>query len=141
MEYFEIKSNSDSVRIEILNRLKYNKPDFFTDKNTLNAKITVKGGVFHGEYLAYIMTTDFAYLKDNLAELYLNLSGETSFCPIDEQIVIKIKGDGIGHFHCDCEAQAGIGNVLQFELEFDQTIIPILITQLESIIHAYPVVR
>ena len=140
--YFEISDSGNYVRIEPINRIHYNS-QHISDENWINTKIVVKAGVFNGEYLSYIMTSDFEHFKHELKNLYNNLSGTALFCPLEEQLKLSIKGDGIGHFNVDCKAQdqAGVGNLLLFDLNFDQTMIPTLISQLEIITEAFPIIQ
>ena len=48
--------------------------------------------------------------------------------------------DGLGHFTMKCVARnpAGIGSTLRFELFFDQTEIPAVLRQLESVVARFP---
>ena len=87
------------------------------------------------------MTTDFERFKQELSKLYDNMDGTACFDTIEEQVLIKIKGDGFGCFNADCSLLdfAGSGNKLYFEISFDQTIIPDMVTQLENITKSYPV--
>ncbi len=55
---------------------------------------------------------------------------------------IDVEGDGKGHFHATCEAmdRAGTGNRLRFAVDFDQTELPAMIRDLDSICDALPVI-
>lgn len=59
---------------------------------------------------------------------------------MENQVDIKIKGDGIGHLNAECEVMdfAGMGNKLIFEINFDQTHIPKLLNELGKIISKFP---
>jgi len=53
---------------------------------------------------------------------------------------LNIQGDGRGHFLAKCEArdQPGIGNTPRFELTFDQTELPPVLTALDEVLSGVP---
>jgi hypothetical protein len=117
--------------------------DIDWDKNFISTRIYIKIGGFQGEYLAEIMTFDFYKLKKDLERLYNNLNGHGYFDCLDRYLTIKIAGDGLGHFKCECEAIDRPGfeeSVLKFVLSFDQTQINGLIKQLNTILEEYPII-
>ena len=89
----------------------------------------------------YILVSDFEKFKHEISNLYNKLDGSANFDTLESQISIKIKGDGVGHFEADCFVMdfAGTGNKLDFEINFDQTIITELISQLDNITKVFPV--
>ena len=103
--------------------------------------ISVKAGPFSGKFKANLMTTDFEMFKNGIIELYNKLDGVATFYTLESQVDIKIMGDGIGHLTAQCEVidNVGVGNKLEFEIDFDQTQIPELINQLEKITKEFPV--
>ena len=89
------------------------------------------------------MTIDIEKFKQELKRIYKDLSGVTMFYCLDEDIEIKIKGDGIGHFTAHCLARDSTtpeGSRLSFNLFFDQSYIPNFINQLDAITKAFPIV-
>lgn len=138
--YFELKDRGDFIRIE-LNSLNYPTAEHDWDRNWIKSKVIVKAGAFSGQFECDLMTTDFEKFKQDLSQLYEKLDGRASFDTREGQVTIKIKGDGIGHLNADCSLmdKAGIGNTLEFEINFDQTIIPEMVRQLENITRTYPV--
>lgn len=138
--YFELKDSGDFIRIDLQN-LNYPTAELDWDRNWIKSKVTVKAGGFSGRFSCDLMTTDFERFKRGLTLLYDKLDGTASFDTIEGQVEIKIKGDGIGHFEANCFVmdQAGIGNKLDFEINFDQTIIPEMIRQLNDITTTYPI--
>jgi hypothetical protein len=122
--------------IEII-PVKYSHPDsdHYYDKNWLDIHINIKSGVFNGRYSANFQTSDFVLLHEQLEQLYQDLGHEFTFTTLEDQLKIKFKGDGIGHFTLDCTARehAGMGSTLNFELFIDQTDLPQLLSQLKSI--------
>lgn len=138
--YFELKDSGDYVKIE-LTGFAHPEADLDWDRNWINSKVTVKAGGFTGLIDCYLMTTDFERFKHELAQLYNKLNGTAAFDTIEGQVSIKIKGDGIGHLEAQCIVMdnAGIGNKLEFEINFDQTFIPEMIRQLDTITKAFPI--
>ena len=138
--YFGLKDGGDFVRIEPLQAVKYDS-DLNWDRNWINTKVFVKAGAFNGEYVADFMTTDFELFKRAIKELNNNFTGEAKFEPLERQLILQIKGDGLGHFKVNgiTEDQPGYGNKLSFCLSFDQTILTSLIDKLDNITKAFPI--
>ena len=138
--YFEISENGNLIRIDILG-LNYPNAEDDWDRNWLKSIISAKAGAFSGNFKADLMTTDFETFKNELTNLYDKLKGIATFNTLESQVDIKITGDGIGHLKAKCEVMdyAGIGNKLEFEIDFDQTQIPKIVNQLENIITKFPV--
>jgi hypothetical protein len=139
-KYFELKDSGDFIRIDLL-KLTYPDAKLDWDNNWIKSNVRVKAGAFTGQFDIELMTTDFEKFKQELSRLYDKLDGTALFDTLEGQVVIKIKGDGIGHFEADCSVMdyAGTGNKLEFELNFDQTIIPELVRQLDTICKHYPI--
>jgi hypothetical protein len=138
--YFELKDSGDFIKIKLVS-FAYPDADLDWDRNWINSKVTIKAGGFSGQFDCNFMTTDFERFRIEFAQLYTKLSGTASFDTIEGQVSIKIKGDGIGHFEADCLAMdyAGTGNTLEFEMVFDQTIIPEIVRQLDNITKTFPI--
>ena len=137
--HLEISGNGNFLRIE---PLKWSHPnaEMDWDKNWITVTLYVKAGAFHGEFGADFMTIDFINFRNELIKLYDNLNGIARFHTLEEQIGIQITGDGFGHLTAECFAMdySGIGNKLQFEIDFDQSYIPIILKQLEVITSKFP---
>jgi hypothetical protein len=138
--YFEITDGPDIIKIEPLHWTHPNSDNDW-DKNWIRSKITVKGGAFRGQFGCDLMTTDFELFKRELKKTYDFLKGKAEFKTLEEQIQIKIEGDGLGHFTVDCEVMddAGTGNKLNISMAFDQTQIPDLVRHLDKIIKQFPI--
>jgi hypothetical protein len=137
--FFEISESGNFIRIDLIG---FNHPnaELDWDKNWLKGLVKVKAGGFSGEFKADFMTVDFLSFKNELKKLYDKLNGVATFYTLESQVEIKIVGDGIGHLNAECEVMdnAGTGNKLEFEINFDQTHIPKIITQLEKITNRFP---
>ncbi len=138
---FCLENKKNSLIISVL---KYSIPDADSnwDKNWLEGEISVDVGGFKGYCKAEFMTRDFDNFKNQLERLYKKLKGTANFNTIDDQIGIRMVGDGLGHItsHCLIMDQVGIGNTLECEIKLDQTMIPIILNQLESILYRFPIV-
>lgn len=132
--YFEIKGGSDFVRIEVIKQ-NFPNAELDWDKNSINCWISTKTGLFTGKFSADLMTTNFEIFKKELEILYEKLDRTATFEGYEDQVTIRIEGDGIGHLNTRywLKDYVGIGNELKGELNFDQTEIPKLIEQLRKI--------
>lgn len=137
--FFEISENGSFIRIDLID---YNYPyaDLDWDKNWISGIVKVKAGAFSGEFKTDFMTVDFVSFKNEMEKLYDKLNGIATFYTLENQVEIKIIGDGIGHLKAECKVMdyASIGNKLKFEIDFDQTYIPKLLNQLEKITRRFP---
>ncbi len=138
--YLLFTDAGDMVRIEPIG-LTHPNAELDWDRNWIKANVTVKGGVFSGQFVAEFMTTDFEYFKQQLKKLDNDFTASVLFEPVEQQLVLKIKGDGFGHFELDCEAtpEPHLGTTLSFSLSFDQTQIRDYIHQLDRITKAFPI--
>jgi hypothetical protein len=130
----------DIIRIKPL-FLTFPKAKLDIDRNWIKTQVTVKGGVFSGQFDAEFMTADFEIFKRQLKKLENDFNATAKFEPWEQQLVLKIKGDGLGHFEVDCEAtpEPHLGQTLTFSISFDQTEIKELVRQLDKITKAFPI--
>lgn len=137
--YFEISESENLIRIELV-ELNHPTAELDWDRNWISGLVTVKAGVFHGQFKANFMKVDFTNFKDELITLYDKLNGYATFQPLEDQVSINIVGDGVGHLNAQCIVmdEVGHGNKLEFEIDFDQTYIPKILHQLEKIILLFP---
>jgi hypothetical protein len=138
--YFEITDAGDIIRLEPIN-LSYPNADLDWDRSWLKTKVTVQGRVFSGQFVAEFMTVDFEKFRRELKALDKDFNGNATFKPIEEQLVLSIKGDGLGHFEVDCEAtpEHHLGQTLTFSMSFDQTQLKDYVRQLDRITKAFPI--
>ena len=138
--YFEILDGGDLVRLEPI-QLCDDISQLDWDKNWVRTKVTVKGGVFSGQFTADFMTTDFELFKQDLRNLDKDFKGTAKLEPLEGQLLLNISGDGLGHFEVKCKAtdQTGYGGKLSFTLSFDQTELSRLINELDNITRAFPI--
>jgi hypothetical protein len=133
---------SERERIEI-DVLDYERKPVgeYSDDNWLNVKIRVYAGGFRGKASAAIITSELEKFLSELKPLYEKLVGEAKFTTLEEQLGLRLSGDGKGHIELRGEVadQAGIGNRLFFNLRFDQTQLKQSISDLELIVETFPV--
>jgi len=137
---FEIFDGGDLIRLEPI-QTKDDTSQLDWDRNWVRTKVTVKGGVFSGHYVADFMTTDFELLKRDFKNLDKNFKGTAKLEPLEGQLILNIIGDGLGHFNVKCTAidQPNYGGTLSFNLSFDQTELARLINELDRITKAFPI--
>ncbi len=138
LDFFEISGNGNSIKIELLG-LNNPNAELGYDANWIGGNVSVKAGAFFGKFKADFITSDFPSFKNQLEKLYENLNGFAEFYTLENQVEIKIKGDGIGHLNAVCEVVdfPGDGNELKFHIEFDQTHLLLIIKQLAQIENKY----
>lgn len=131
---------SEHIAIAVTRREFPESADYW-DGNWVYATVRIRVGAFRGEYEAQLRTDELAQLRSGLVRLHAELSGNASLESMEEWLRITIEGDGRGHFIARCEArdQPGIGNMLRFELRFDQTELPPVLASLDAVLAAFPV--
>jgi hypothetical protein len=136
--YFELKSNGDVLRVDLIG-LSHPNSQLDWDRRWVKSLVTLKVGGFSGEFKCDLRIDDFESFKDELLILYDKLDGTALFETLEGQLTINIKGDGIGHLEAKCSAMdfVGTGNKLDFEISFDQTIIPRMVRQLENVANIF----
>lgn len=134
---FEISEGDNLIKINLLESQNLNI-DFDINYFWIQVIVTVKAGAFSGRFKADINTVDFINFEKELEQLYSKLNGIATFNTLEEQISIKVIGDGFGHMNAECSVMdsAGMGNTLKFEINFDQTHIPKILNQLRKIIQS-----
>jgi hypothetical protein len=106
----------------------------------LPSRIAVCAGAFHGEFPGDLDVWAFSRFADQVRELHKTLKGTAVFSTYEGQLELALVGDGLGHISVNGEAMdfAGTGNKLVFRLGIDQTQLPALLKDLESIVAEYP---
>lgn len=137
---FEIFDAGDLIRLEPI-QVYDDTSQLDWDRNWVRTKVTVKGGAFSGQYTADFISTDFELFKRDMKNLDKDFKGTAKLEPLEGQLVLNIKGDGLGHFEVKCTAtdQPGYGGTLTFTLSFDQTELGRLINELDKITKAFPI--
>jgi hypothetical protein len=113
----------------------------YWDDNWLTVDIHVCAGGFRGNASATIITSELSKFLTELRPLYESLSGSAQFETMEEQLSLKLVGDGKGHVELRGEVadQPGIGNRLHFTLQFDQSQLGEAIRELERVTSKFPI--
>ncbi|MES1184622.1 MAG: hypothetical protein ABUL60_12485 [Myxococcales bacterium] len=130
----------EQLSIHVTRRESPEASDYW-DGNWVCATIRIRAGAFRGEYEALLRANELASFRDQLGMLHDAINGSATFETMEHWLRVDIQGDGRGHFLAKCEArdQPGIGNTLRFELTFDQTELPPVLTALDEVVRAFPV--
>ena len=133
---------SENERIEI-NVLNYERAPVgeYWDDNWLNVEISICAGGFRGKASATIITSELEKFLSELKALHEKLNGTATFTTLEEQLSLRLNGDGKGHIELRGEVadQAGIGNRLNFTLQFDQSQLGTSVRELEKVTAQFPV--
>lgn len=115
----------------------------YYDDNWVAVEVSVSAGAFSGQFNAAFLTKDFVQFHAALQSLYETLKGEAVFSTLEEQLSLKVVGNGRGHIEVEGVAldQAGVGNELRFRFELDQTYLLETIRGLNEVITAFPIRR
>lgn len=113
----------------------------YWDDNWLNVDIRVQAGGFKGSVAATFITSELEKFSSELRALFETLSGTAVFTTLENQLNLRLTGDGKGHIDMVGEVadQPGIGNRLHFALKFDQTQLGTSIRELANVITAFPI--
>ncbi|MDB5156964.1 MAG: hypothetical protein JWR50_1671 [Mucilaginibacter sp.] len=132
--YFEISESGNKVRVDVI---EFIKPGNFW----LRSKVTVKAGVFSGEYFVDFEASFFESFKEKVSDLYDNFLGGAMFYDEENHLEIRIYGNGRGKFEVDVKASDNPynGGYLSFKMNIDQTYIMPLVKSLNHITKAFPV--
>jgi hypothetical protein len=110
------------------------------DLQWLVANVAIRTGGFTGGFSTSFLALDVSRFLGELRQLHATLQGRAQFTTWEKQIEITLEGNGRGQIAVTGDAmdQAGTGNRLRFDIGTDQTYLPKLIAQLESICTTYP---
>jgi len=132
---------SERERVEI-DVLRYERAPIgeYYDDNWLTVEIRVQAGGFHGKAKAAIIADDLVRFATELRPLFETLSGSAKFASMEDQLNLRLVGDGKGHIelHGEIADRAGIGNRLHFSLQFDQSQLGASIRELERVTTQFP---
>lgn len=114
----------------------------YWDGNWLDTRVAVRAGAFRGEFVATLRTEEFAAFASDLRTASHELRGAVAFRSLEEWVVLEVHGDGRGHFTgvCRVRDRAGDGNLLECEIQFDQTEIPMMLGQLAAVAETFPTI-
>lgn len=133
-------SERERVTVEVTRYERAPTGDYHDD-NWLSVTVTVSAGAFEGTFPASFLTEEFVAFHNALRTLYDTLCGEAKFETLEEQLFLRLSGNGRGQIDLKGYAvdRAGNGNRLEFEMHLDQTHLDGALRGLESIIETFPV--
>jgi hypothetical protein len=110
------------------------------DYDWMTVAIRVQAGGFQGDISAAILSDDLVRFASQLRPLYQTLSGTAEFSTMEDQLRLRLVGDGNGHIALQGEVadRPGDGNRFYFHLEFDQSQLGASIRELEKITSQIP---
>jgi hypothetical protein len=113
----------------------------YHDDNWLTVAVQINAGAFSGKFDAAFLTNDFVSFLAQLRGLYDSLKGEANFSTLEEQLSVRVTGNGHGSIVVEGEAidQPGIGNKLVFKLAMDQTNLLPALSELDEIVSRFPI--
>jgi hypothetical protein len=134
------QSQHERIEIEVL-RYERSPVGEYYDDNWLIVQVRVWAGEFRGKVDCTFITEEFVAFLTQLRLLYQRLLGTAKFTTLEEQLYLRLTGDGKGHIELSGEIadQPGIGNRLHFTLHFDQTQLGVSIHELERVTSTFPV--
>lgn len=110
----------------------------FKDEYTqwFKTKVCVQVESFRGSFQSVLDQQALLHFQKGLQLLYQNLQGSAELAPIEEQITLKLLGNGRGGITVSGAAwsKPRYGNHLEFSFEMDQTFLPSVLAQLDAII-------
>lgn len=135
------KGTSAHLRIEVLRRTHPAATDYW-DGNWVSAHVVVRAGGFDGRADGDLRTEELLAFREQLARLHATLEGEAVFATMEEWLSVRLVGDGRGHVEAKAVLRdaPGIGNRLDFTLALDQGELPAVLSALERVCAAYPVI-
>lgn len=133
-------SETEKVAVTVRNYERAATGDYHDD-NWLSVRVEVSAGAFSGKFDAAFLTVDFVGFREQLGALYDSLKGEANFATLEEQLSIRVVGNGRGGLTVTGEAldQPGIGNKLAFAFAFDQTSLAPVLRELDEITSSFPI--
>jgi hypothetical protein len=141
MKFLFGQSEYERVEVDVFQYERERNGAFYEDDNWIKVQIFVIAGVFQGRVSAVFLTEELFAFASKLRPLYETLEGTAEFKTIEDQLYLKLKGDGKGHISLEGAVidRPGIGNVLSFKLEFDQSELANSIRELEKVLTAFPI--
>jgi hypothetical protein len=134
------QSEHERIEVEVV---RYERPAAgeYYDDNWLTTQIRVRAGGFRGQVDAAVLTGELGAFLTALRPLYETLRGSAEFSTMEQQLRLRLTGDGKGHIELNGEVldHPGIGNRLHFTLQLDQSQLGASIHELEKVTAEFPV--
>ena len=134
------QSEHERIEIEVLRYERAAAGEYYDD-NWVTSQIRVRAGGFRGQIDAAVLTGELSAFLAGLRPLHETLRGTAEFSTLEQQLHLRLIGDGKGHIELTGEIadQPGIGNRLHFTLQIDQSQLGASIHELERVTTEFPV--
>jgi hypothetical protein len=134
------QTQHERIEIEVF-RYERSPVGEYYDDNWLIVQVRVWVGGFRGKVDCTFITEELVAFLTQLRLLYQSLLGTAKFTTLEEQLYLRLTGDGKGHIELSGEIadQPDIGNRLHFTLHFDQTQLGVSIHELERVTSTFTV--
>lgn len=130
------QSEKERIEVDVVGYERTPVGEYFDD-NWLTIEIRVQAGDFSGKVKAAILTGELVKFSSELRVLFGTLKGAAEFTTLEEQLGLRLTGDGKGHIELCGELEAG--HRLIFTLHFDQSQLGLSIRELEEVLSQFPV--
>lgn len=131
---------AEYVAVEVAGRTIPSATDFW-DGNWLTTAVEVRTGGFRGDFRANFRVEELSRFAEAIRALLERRSSTAHFETLEGQLDLTFTQDHAGRISVAGVAmdRPGIGQVLRFELQVDQSYLPRLLHDLASVLDAYPV--
>jgi hypothetical protein len=101
----------------------------------VSAELDIQAGFWRGIYRASFQAGDFPRFRKQLQAVYDRKANTATFFTMEDWLALNVTQDHLGHVHLEGTAidEVGTGNVLTFHLDLDQSYLPAIIADLESV--------
>ena len=103
------ETGSRSATTELTNLLvkviSRSSADDYWDGNWLTCEIRLSAGGFRGKFQANLRPDELDRFAAQVRTLYDDLTTPAVLEPMEDQLVLRLEGDGRGHIHCRGEAR------------------------------------
>src|SRR5688572_9978383 len=109
------------------------------DLNWLRVEVSVQTGSFRARESIAILTWELDGFLAELVKLQESLAGTATFETLEEQLELRLKGDGRGHVELagTLSSPQPNSNTLKFHLELDQTDLTKSISELKRVMAGF----
>lgn len=100
----------------------------------IKAQVRIVVGGFTGDVQIQMCVSDMIRFKEELEPVYRNLTGKAEFKTIEDQLYIQIEAGRLGHVQAEgyLADDLGMGNKLNFAIEYDQTLLWHTISEIDE---------
>lgn len=128
MRTVHLGSQAEYLRLSI--------PADFDPEGWASVQVEVVVQCFRGLIQAYLERPDLERFAQAVVALHASLSGKAELSPIEGQFSVALVGNGRGAVSVSglALANASYGSKLQYEFELDQTFLPPVITELQTLL-------